>query len=57
MRKGESRAGGGNGAVEISLGEERDERVKSKDGYTCLNGMLAGSVNMQFSSCCIAKET
>ena len=31
MRKGESRAGGGNGAVEGSLGEERDESVKSKD--------------------------
>ena len=31
MRKGDSSTGGGNGAVEGSLGEERDESVKSKD--------------------------
>ena len=31
MQKGESHAVGGNGAVEGSLGEERDESVKSKD--------------------------
>ena len=32
MRKGESRAGVRTGAVEGSLGEERKENVKSKDG-------------------------
>ena len=31
MRKGEIRAGVGTGVVEGSLGEERSERVKSKD--------------------------
>ena len=38
MRKGEIRAGGGTGAVEGSLGEERNESVKSRDRVgMCLN--------------------
>ena len=48
MRKGERRAGVGTGAVEGSLGEERNESVKSKDRvYMCLNGTPSGSVKMQ----------
>ena len=42
------RAGVGTGAVEGSLGEERNESVKSKNRlYMCLNGTPLGSVKMQ----------
>ena len=45
MRKGERRAGVRTGAVEGSLGKERNERVEGK--YMCLNGTPLGSVHMQ----------
>ena len=38
MRKGETRAGGGIGAMQGTLGEERTESVKSKAEYMCLYG-------------------
>ena len=47
MRKGESRAGVGTGALDGSLGEKRNESVKSKDEFLSLNGTALGSVNMQ----------
>ena len=47
MRKGERRAGVGTGAVEGSLGKERNESVKGKDRVLYLNGTPLGSVLMQ----------
>ena len=44
VRKGERRAGVGTGAVEGSLGEDRNESVKSKDRAMCRNGTPIGSV-------------